>query len=78
MAGLLFNSFIASLIPLSSGYFLNKFFFKNKKINFFEYGIYGFLPIGITALILNFFYPLSQSLNNFFLIPIFFFRNRDF
>ena len=73
MAGIIFNTFIASLIPISYGYFLNKFFFKNKNINLFEYGIYGFLPIGIIALILNFFYPLSQVLNNLFLIPIFFF-----
>ena len=73
MAGILFSTFIASLIPLSFGYFLNKFFFKNKNINLFEYGIYGFLPIGIIAVILNFFSPLSQNINNFFLIPIFFF-----
>ena len=73
MAGILISSFIASLIPLSFGYFTNKFFFKNKNINLFEYGIYGFLTIGIIALILNFFFPLSQSLNNLFLIPIFFF-----
>ena len=33
MAGILFSTFIASLIPLSFGYFLNKFFFKNKNIN---------------------------------------------
>ena len=73
MVGILISSFIASLIPLSCGYFTNKFFFKNKNINLFEYGIYGFLTIGIIALILNFFYPLTQSLNNLFLIPIFFF-----
>ena len=73
MAGILFSTFIASLIPLSFGYFLNKFFFKNKNINLFEYGIYGFLPIGILAVIINFFSPLSQNINNFFLIPIFFF-----
>ena len=73
MAGIIFNTFIASLIPLSFGYFLNKFFFKNKNINLFECGIYGFLPIGIIALLLNFFYPLSQSLNNLFFIPIIFF-----
>ena len=73
MAGIILNIFIASLIPISFGHLLNKFFFKNKNINLFEYGIYGFLPIGIIALILNFFYPLSQVLNNLFLIPIFFF-----
>ncbi len=73
MLGIIFNTFIASLIPLSFGYFLNKFFFKSKNINLFEYGIFGFLPIGTIALILNFFYPLSQNLNNIFLIPIFFF-----
>ena len=73
MASIVFSTFIASLIPLSFGYFLNKFFFKGKNINLFEFGIYGFLPIGIIALIFNFFSPLSQSLNNFFLIPIFFF-----
>ncbi len=73
MAGIIFSTFIASLIPISFGYFLNKFFFKNKNINLFEFGIYGFLPIGIIALLLNFFYPLSQNLNNLFLIPIFFF-----
>ncbi len=73
MAGVIFSTFIASLIPLSFGYFLNKFFFKDKNINLFEYGIYGFIPIGIIALLLNFFNPLSQNLNNLFLIPIFFF-----
>jgi len=83
MLSVFLSSFIASLIPLSCGYFLNKFFFKNKNINLFEYGIYGFLPIGIIAIILNFFFPLSQSLNNFFLIPIFFFlkeklKNKEF
>ena len=82
MVGIIFNAFIASLIPISFGYFLNKFFFKNKNTNFFEYGIYGFLPIGVIALSLNFFYPLSQNLNNLFIIPIFFFlielfRNRE-
>ncbi len=82
MVGIIFNTFIASLIPISFGYFLNKFFFKNKNTNFFEYGIYGFLPIGVIALSLNFFYPLSQNLNNLFIIPIFFFlielfRNRE-
>ncbi len=73
MVSVLFSTFLASLIPLSCGYFLNKFFFKSKNINLFEYGIYGFLPIGIIALLLNFFYPLSQNLNNLFFIPIFFF-----
>ncbi len=73
MTGIFFSTFIASLIPLSSGYFLNKFFFKNKNLNLFETGIYGFLPVGIIALLLNFFYPLSQNINNFLLIPIFFF-----
>ena len=73
MVGIIFNTFIASLIPISCGHFLNKFFFKSKNVNLFEYGIYGFLPIGIIALILNFFYPLSQGLNNLLLIPIFFF-----
>ena len=73
MVSIIFNTFIASLIPLSFGYFLNKFLFKNKNISLFEFGIYGFLPIGIIALLLNFFYPLSQNLNNLFLIPIFFF-----
>ena len=73
MAGIIFNTFIASLIPISCGHFLNKFFFKSKNINLFECGIYGFLPIGIIALILNFFFPLSQGLNNLLLIPIFFF-----
>ena len=82
MVGIIFNTFLASLIPISFGYFLNKFFFKNKNTNFFEYGIYGFLPIGVIALSLNFFYPLSQNLNNLFIIPIFFFlielfRNRE-
>ena len=51
MTGILLSTFIASLIPLSYGYFLNKFFFKNANINLFEYGIYGFLPIGLIALI---------------------------
>ena len=73
MASVLFSTFIASLIPISHGYFLNKFFFKNKNINLFEYGIYGFLPIGIIALIINFFYPLSQNQNTLFLIPVIFF-----
>ncbi len=73
MVSILLSTFIASLIPLSCGYFLNKFFFRSKNINLFEFGIYGFLPIGIIALLLNFFYPLSQSLNNLFLIPIIFF-----
>ena len=60
MAGILISSFIASLIPLSCGYFTNKFFFKNKNINLFEYGIYGFLTIGIIALIVNFFSIISK------------------
>ena len=82
MVGIIFNTFLASLIPISFGYFLNKFFFKNKNTNFFEHGICGFLPIGVIALSLNFFYPLSQNLNNLFIIPIFFFlielfRNRE-
>lgn len=72
MASIAFLTFIASLIPISFGYYLNKFLFKSKNINLFEYGIYGFIPIGIIALILNFFYPLSQNLNNLFIIPIFF------
>ena len=55
MAGIIFNTFIASLIPLSFGYFFNKYLFKNKNISLFELGIHGFLPIGIIALLLNFF-----------------------
>ncbi len=78
MTGILLSTFIASLIPLSYGYFLNKLFFKNTNINLFEYGIYGFLPIGLIALIVNFFFPLSQNVNNFLLIPIFFFLIETF
>ena len=62
MASIVFSTFIASLIPLSFGYFLNKFFLKGKNINLFEYGIYGFLPIGIIALIFNFFFSTFSKL----------------
>ena len=56
MVGIIFNSFIASLIPISFGYFLNKFF--KIKTQIFEYGIYGFLPTKICTI--KFFYPLSK------------------
>ncbi len=73
MLNIFILSFIGSVIPISFGHYLNKFLFKNIEVSYIEKGIYGFFPIGLTALLVNFFLPLNTSLNNIFFIPTFFF-----
>ena len=57
------------LILALSGFLLKKLIFNiNDVQNFQEDSLFGFILIGFLALFINFFYPLSLYINNFFLL----------
>ena len=76
MTTIFFNYFIFLLIAFYNGKIFINFFFKNlKNINSFECSILGLVITGFIAQIINFFYPLDNSLIylNFFFIAIYVF-----
>lgn len=65
---IILKGFLSSIFIISCGYILSKLFSNHDKEDLAETGLLGFVLIGMLAVILNFFTPLSKSINNLILI----------
>ena len=65
---IILKGFLSSIFIISCGYILSKLFSNHDKEGLAETGLLGFVLIGMLAVILNFFTPLSKSINNLILI----------
>ena len=82
MISILISSLLSSIILLSYGVIFIKFFFNKELSNIDPWtaGMYGFVAVGFTSLLLNYFFPLNKYLGTIFLfvslIIFYFFFNR--
>ncbi|MBD1152129.1 hypothetical protein IDH08_01955 [Pelagibacterales bacterium SAG-MED22] len=80
MISLFFSAFISNLSYFLLGKTLCNTIYPHKKINIFEYLIYGFIITSFIAVLLNFFTPLNKTNNSIFLFLIvtsfFFFKEK--
>ena len=79
MINIILSCLTSSIIILSYGLIFNQTFFKedNKKIDYYEVGIFGFIFVGFLSLIINFFIPLNKIVGSIFLLVslIYFFNH---
>ncbi len=71
--------FFTNLYILLYGKIFSKYIIKDEEISVYEKAIFGTLFVSFLALIINFFFPLSEVVNSIiFIIPFFFLIKRGF
>ena len=69
MINIFLSSFIGSIIIIGNAYAFNYLIFKKKidEFNITNDTFFGFILIGFTSLLINFFFPVNKSISSFFL-----------